>query len=414
MLLKEKRMNKFHGITVVADGTYVQITAAKTTEGWKLTGKKSREIADVLRNSLQFTKLLNLGIECHWIRTLPDESEALVTSSESSHLSPCIHHAQLSMHKHLLEKNLGGCYPDDAYLCTLPLHMSKSTPPDSFITVFKDDSVLKIGIITNRKLSAVFSLPSLLFAQLSGFLERIRRYWTDISKGSEFPSKVFTFNNQDIHPGNQFTLQTIKLPVSQASEIKAFGLALCSLEPVVPSLCGATKSSYYRFFRTAVYAISALIVIATLLFTGYMYYDVFSSGKAVRKCESDYKDILNNNTDIRTLTLAGESLAKKLLRIEKFAAAPTHWNRFFELIGSIRPKPLYFERMASEQKMANSDAVKIAISGWADSETTVTDFIQKLNKPDYVSNVSLSTLERDNKINKIRFKILCNVTLLGN
>jgi Tfp pilus assembly protein PilN len=407
-------MNKFHGITAVSDGTYVQVTAAKKPDGWHLTTKTSREIADILRNSLQFTKLLNLGIECHWVRILPDDSESLVTSSESSYLSPCIHNAQLTMHKQLLEKNLGGCYPDDAFLCTLPLHMSKSVPPDSFITIFKDESVFKIGIVTNKKLSAVFSLPSLMFAQLSGFLERIRRYWSDISKGNAFPSHVFTFNNQDISPGNQFTLQTIRLPVTAASEIKAFGLALCPLEPVVPSLCGATKSSDFRFVRTTVYAISALIVLMALLFTGYMYYDVYSSEKAVKKCESDYKNILNKNIDIRTLTQAGESLAKKLLRVEKFAATPTYWSRFFELIGSIRPKALYFDRMASEQKMDNSDAVRIAITGWADSETTVTDFIQKLNKPDYVSNVTLSTLERDIKVNKIRFKILCNVTLLGN
>jgi hypothetical protein len=412
--LKEKRMNKFHGITAVSDGTYVQVTALKTPTGWKLTGKSCRQMGDLLRNSLQFTKLLNLGIESHWIRILPEESDLLVTSSESSYLSPCVHQSQLTMHKQLLEKNLNSCYPDDAYLCTIPLHVASAPPPDSFITIYKDENELKIGIIFNRKLSGVFSFPSLMFAQLGGFLERVRRYWIEISNGTAFPSTVFTINNQDVIPGDQFTLRTIQLPISDTSQIKAFGVALCSIEPVIPSFCGATQSSKYRIIRTAVYSLSALIVITALLLSGYMYYEMYSSRQAVKKCELDYKSILNNNTDIRSLTLTGESLAKKLLRIEKFAAAPTNWNRFFELIGSIRPKSLYFDRLASEQRAANSDAVKIAISGWADSEMTVTDFLQKLNKPDYVSNVSLSTLERDNKLNKTRFKIVCNVTLLGN
>jgi Tfp pilus assembly protein PilN len=381
-------MNKFHGITAVSDGTYVQITAIKNQSGWKLAGKSRWQIGE--------------------------ESDHLVTSFESSCLSPCIHQSQLSLHNQLLEKNLNYCYPDDAYLCTIPLQLSKNLPPDSFIAIYKEEYVFRIGIIIERKLSAVFSLPTLLITQLSFFLERMRRYLIEKSSYKQFPTVVITFNNQDINPGDQFIRQTIQVPTTDIAEIKAFGIALCSLEQSVPSFCGPTKASLYRHVRTAIYAVSSIIVIIALLFTGYLFFDTYKCNKAVQECDSEYKNILNNNNDIRSLTSTGESLAKKLLRVEKFAAAPTQWNRFLELIGSIRPKTLYFNRLASEQRASNSKDVKIAITGWADSETTVTTFIQKLNKPEYVSNVSLSTLEQDKKLNNIKFKIICNITLLGN
>jgi hypothetical protein len=253
-----------------------------------------------------------------------------------------------------------------------------------------------------------------MFGQLSGYLERIRRYWNEKAVKVDFPSVVYTINNQDIHPGEQFSVKNIQVPTSETAEIKAFGVALCSLDQVVPSLQGPASASKYRYIRTAVYALSACLVLCGLLITGYIYYDIFSTKKALHDCEIEYKNILNNNNEIRTLTARGESLAKKILRIQKFAATPTHWNRFLELVGSIRPETLHFDRFASEQLSENNNVVKIALTGWADTETTVTDFIQKLNKPDFVSNVSLSTLERDNKLNKIRFKILCSVTLSGN
>ncbi len=411
---ERKNMNTFHGITATSEGTYVHVTAVKTKSGWKLTGKRRWQIGDLLKNSLLFTKLINLGIECKWIRSLPDDFTHLVTSSESSYLSPCIHQSHLKFHTRYLEKNLNQCYPDDAFLCTIPLYSAATASPDSFISIFKDDNLLKIGIICNRKLSAVFTLPSLLFGQLSGYLERIRRYWNTIAFKEGFPSVVYTINNQDIHPGEQFSLKNIPVPTSDTAEIKAFGVALCSLDQVVPSLYGPTKTSNSRFFRTAVYALSAGLVICGLITTGYIYFDIFTKKQALHNCEIEYKNILNNNNEIRTLTATGESLAKKILRIQKFAATPTQWNRFLELIGSIRPGTLHFDRFASEQRSESRNTILIALTGWADTETTVTNFIQKLNKPDFVSNVSLSTLERDKKLNKIRFKLLCSVTLSGN
>jgi hypothetical protein len=407
-------MNAFHGIAATTDGTYVHVTAVKTKSGWKMTNKSRWQIGDLLRNSLLFTKFLNLGIECKWIRTLPEDFTHLMTSSESVYLSPCIHQSHLTLHTQHLEKNLNRCYPDDAFLCTIPLYVPTNTPSDSFITIFKDDSLLKIAIICNRKLSAVFTLPSLMFGQLSGYLERIRRYWSKIAGKVDFPSVVYTINNQDIHPGEQFSLKTVQIPATDTAEIKAFGVALCSIDQVVPSLQGPVRASNFRFIRTAVYALSACLVLCGLIASGYTYYDIVNKKKAFHNCEIEYKNILNNNNEIRTLTATGESLAKKILRIQKFAATPTHWNQFLELIGSIRPKSLYFDRFASEQRSENSSDVKIALTGWAETETTVTDFIQKLNKPDFVRNVSLSTLERDKKLNKIKFKILCNVTLSGN
>lgn len=407
-------MNAFHGIAATSDGTYVHVTAVKTKTGWKMKCKSHWQIGDLLRNSLLFTKFINLCIECKWIRTLPEDLTHLVTSSESLHLSPCIHQSQLTLHTQYLEKNLNRCYPDDAFLCTIPLYLATNAPPDSFMTIYKDESQLKIGIICNRKLSAVFSLPSLMFGQLSGYLERIRRYWSKITGKVDFPSIVYTINNQDIHPGEQFSLKTVQIPSTDTSEIKAFGVALCSLDQAVPSLQGPARASSFRFIRTAVYSISACLVLCGLFATGYTYYDIENKKKSLHHCEIEYKNILNNNNEIRTLTATGESLAKKILRIQKFAATPTHWNQLLELIGAIRPTSLYFDRFASEQRSESNSDVKIALTGWAETETTVTDFIQKLNKPDYVKNVSLSTLERDKKLNKIRFKIICSVTLSSN
>jgi Tfp pilus assembly protein PilN len=355
---------------------------------------------------------LRVGIPSHWIRQLSNETEQFVTSSESTLFSPCVHESQTDFHARTLEKNCIGIFPDDAYLCTLPLHFG-THQQDSFIAIYKDENVIRIGITIQRTLSGVFSLPSLLHSQLNGFIDRIIRYYKIAAPEIEFPSTVYIFNKQEVTPGSAYVTHSIDLPVRVTSEIKALGVALCSSGCVVPSFSGPTQGSKYIGIRTSIYIVSLLLLLCTGAVTGYVYYQYFTNKNKLRQCEIEYKNILNNNSEIRELTQSGETLAKKLLRIETFAAHPTRWGQFLEFLGNVRPPKLFFERLGSEQS-PDSRVIKIAIAGWADSETTVTDFIQKMNTSPFISNVTLSTLERDNKQNTTRFKILCSVQLSEN
>jgi Tfp pilus assembly protein PilN len=73
-----------------------------------------------------------------------------------------------------------------------------------------------------------------------------------------------------------------------------------------------------------------------------------------------------------------------------------------------RPEGLYFEMLGSEPVKGPPGFVRIAVSGWARSEKLVADFIEHLQKDNSISNISLSSLEKnEKKTNLCDFKIIC-------
>ena len=82
------------------------------------------------------------------------------------------------------------------------------------------------------------------------------------------------------------------------------------------------------------------------------------------------------------------------------------------VITSGRPDNLYFERLASEPVKDKENVINIALGGWTENESSVTEFISVLQELPYVTQITLSSMERDKKKSSVYlFKILCTLLL---
>lgn len=399
-------MKKLTGIAVSADGYYVSATMSESGGKWKLSGTSRWVINNRNRNALLMDKSVCLGIESRWVRSLPGEGSPYSTA-DGDYLSACTLPAHHQFHADLLDNNLFGIYPDDAFLCTLPLHLLEKSE-DSFLSIFRDGKFYIIGLIRNRRLAAVFRLSD--SSDLQPFIARIERYWTTFERGIPFPRTVYIFNEQTIYPGDQFSIQQIKTPSDDISIIRAAGLAFCHIGTPVPSFSGPSAGLRFRKIRKAAVLISCALFLFPLLTAAVLFFMNHNTSAQINKCKSEYNSIIANNTEIKDLLKSGETLAKKHLRLQSLATQPTQWGKLLHYLGSKRPVGLFFERFGSEPVPGQKNQFRAALTGWAESETIVTEMIKRLNSPHFITNVSLASLERDEKLKDYcRFKILCTL-----
>ncbi|HLV30810.1 MAG TPA: PilN domain-containing protein [Chitinispirillaceae bacterium] len=402
-------MKKMRGMVPSHDGSYIQATAGQSASGWKFLGCKTlawnQRYAGVFKSSGT-----HLGVCCNWVRTMPSEQEGFAFAKSDAGFFACTQSFGLEIHKEILQNNLLGIYPDDVFMCTLPLYMGTDRS-ESFLSVFSENNINKTALIIDKKLASVFIVPESYPVNL--FLKRIKYYWQNVS-GSDLPETVYLFNDQNFDIDNSFSIRNILLPVNEPSEIKAMGLAFCGMYNTIPQISGPTEASRFRRFRAASLGVCALLIIIIALTGGFFL--LLNNRHEIKadEYEKEYRSILANDSEIRGIISDGEKLSNKLLRISKISSSPTTWGRFLYLLGSIRPDKLYFEKLGSEPLSDTNDKIRVALAGWAESEIIVTDLIKKLNSSDLITHTSLSSMERDEKQqNLCRFRIICMLKLLN-
>ncbi|NLG19236.1 MAG: hypothetical protein GX556_18075 [Fibrobacter sp.] len=401
-------MKKFSGIAATPDGFYVSATLNDAGGNWKLTGTSKWQIYNKQKSALLLDKSVCLGIESKWVRTFPKESGPWCSAS-GEYFTACTQPAHHQLHAEILDNNINGIFPDDAFLCTLPLNLLKD-PEDSFISVYQKENDCRIGITLNRKLTAVFHASQSDFSNLQYLVARIERYWITLNTGMPFPDTIYTFNRQKIFSDGQFSVRSINTLSEDPSVIKAIGAAFCHTGNNVPAFSGPSSGIKFRKIRKAALITSLILVAVPLISFAVLFSLNQSTISRVKKCKADYNNIIANNTEIKELLKSGESLAKKHIRLQRIATNQTDWGRFLYHLGSSRPDGLFFERLGSEPMPGDAEKVRIALSGWAGSETIVTEMIKKLSVPGFITNVSLSSLERDEKQKDYcRFKVICTL-----
>lgn len=408
-------MKKLHGIFAEKDGSHTLATLVKSSSGWQLCRSQRWELNKAYKRYFLFHSGIHLGLECHWVKRTSIEAEKYATTEGDSLFTACVQPFQIQLHTDSFEHNLLGIHPDDLYLCTLPLNFLQKVET-SFFSIYQEEQCWKIALIIERKLTAVFSFPRSETAQLHCCMARIEQYWSTLNPDKPLPGVVYCLNKQKLEPGEHYSVHSIELPAKDLNILKAMGVAFCEIDPESPRFSGPTKASELRKKRSALYFISALLVSISLLSYLTLFLVNSSIKSRIGQCQSEYERILTDNKDIRDLLVQGESLAAKLKRIEKLSVTMTSWSRFLHQLGEKRPPRLFFERLGSEPVLSGADRkVRVVISGWADNETTVTELIKNLNTSEIISQISLSSMERDNKQKDYcRFKIVCTLTLSKN
>lgn len=402
-------MQKLYGIIPANDGTFVQISLIQEQKKWIVSQVKRWELHNNLQNILLLNKGVRLGVESKWLhKDVPDYIELKTAQAHIGDFRASTSSAQFKIFSDALVNNLLGVYPDDAYLCTIPLYIAQSAD-NSFITISKEGDSYKVAIIIERKLVVVFSTPVSDSRQLKGFLARVRLYWQNLNLNEQFPKVIYLLNIKDVILEGLGEIRTIAFLENDILAIKAAGVAFCNNEKEVPCFKDCTEASRLRNIRAFAYIFSAATVLAAILLfaiTGIL--NVYYTYR-IDKCKNEYNNIINQNKDIRELLKTGSNLAEKLSRIESPGSYESSWARFLHLIGSERPQGLFIEKLGSEP-MKNSSEIKIAIMGWSIKEIAVTELLKKLNGSPLINNSTLANLERDDKTKNIyKFKILCQM-----
>lgn len=409
-------MKTLHGIIAAKDGSYTRATIVKNATGWQL---KQSEVWDVdqvsYRRHMLFHNGVHLGLESHWIRRKSFELEKYATVKSNDLFTPCVQPFQLQLLEDFFEFNLLGIHPDDVFLCTLPLNLQK-TPRTSFLAIYQEELCWKIGLIHESNLIAVFSFIRTDTTLLHTCMSRLERYWSTIETDVKFPEDVYIFNDQNLFAGEQYTIHRIQTPSTDCQVIKAMGVAFCALNRDIPAFTGASKASRSRKHRTALYIFSAALVVFSLITFGTVHLLNVQYKSRINQYQLEYKRILTENKEIRDLLTQGETLAAKLKRIQTLSSQVSNWSQFLHELGLKRPPGLFFERLGSEPLNSGTDRrVRLVMSGWADNETTVTNLIKRLNSSPSISQITLSSMERDNKQKDYcRFKIICTLKLSKN
>ena len=402
-------MRKLTGIVPAPDGSFVQVSLSDIQATWKVTQVKRREIHSTISNLLLLNTGVNLGIESRWNHLkIPEYMELNTTATSEGEFSACAQSAQYKLYSDALENNLCGVFPDDAYLCTIPLNFSESLP-DSFVTVAQEETFYKIALIIERQLIVVFSLPFVDSRQLYGYLLRIQRYWQDLGSQKKFPETVVLLNISDLVIEEVKDLRTISFHKDDILLAKAAGIALCAVEKGVPSFSGQTDACRFKTARSMGYLFSvSLLVLSIVLFAVTGLSNIIYQQK-INKCMALYNNTIDHNKEIRGLLKTGEMLADKFSRIDSVGSQQSTWAKLLHLIGSQRPAGLFVEKLGSDP-MQKSTNIKIALVGWSVNENAVTDMLKKMNASLLVTNVVLANLERDAKKNNLyTFKILCQL-----
>ena len=402
-------MRKLIGIIPANDGTFIQVSMIQDQKSWKVANVKRREINNTLGNLLLLNNSVLLGVESHWLhQNIPDYIDLQTAPSSVGNFYTSAPSAQYKFFSDVLRNNLLGVYPEDAYLCTIPL-FTTNTPADSFLSLTQEGNNYKVGIVIERQLIVVFSISISDSRQLEGYLSRIKRYWQSLQTEKEFPEILYVINVNGFNIDMFNDIRNISFSYNDLNILKAAGIALCSLEKVVPCFSGASEESHLKTYRAVVNISSvAIILIAILSFVSTGLLNVYYS-KKIDKCKMEYNEIIDQNKEIRGLLKTGGNLADKVARIDSVASQQSMWAKLLYFIGSERPQGLFIEKLGSDP-MPKSTNIKIAIIGWSLKETAVTDMLKKLNASSIVTDVTLANLERDDKKNNIyQFKILCQL-----
>jgi Tfp pilus assembly protein PilN len=399
---------KLYGIVPAPDGSFVQVKISEEKGVWKVDSVLRRDVNDTIRNILLFDKKISLGIHAHWVhKDVPDYLSLISAHASFGDFNVCTPTTDYNLYFEAVKSNLGGVYPDDAYLCTLPIHLTPRIS-HSFVTVARDGDIYKVGVVIQLQLVAVFSVAAVDNRQLNGFLSRIYRYWTMLDIDFKYPGTIILLNCPDVTLNNEEeNVQHLSFYPEDVAIVKATGVALCEIEDGVPALSKETPECKVRNVRSGfVLSSVALVCISLLVFfiataTNLYLKTKIDSGKKV------YNTKIEQNREIRELFKHGTQLAQQIASLDSAGAKRSSWAKLLHYIGSNRPAGLFVDKLGTD-KSDKTGEFRVAITGWAGNEIAVTEMMKRLNGSPVVANAVLQSMQQDPKKNNyFIFKIIC-------
>jgi hypothetical protein len=405
-------MQTFYGIVASSSGQYTMASIKIEKNAVVNCSIKHWNCDDKIKTALLLHRGVVCGLPSTWKskKSYASQDTRTAEGTDKSFL-PSVARADYDFHQTTLQNNCIAIVPDDAFLSALPLSIADPLI-HSFISVYPQKTHFEIGITIDRELIAVFKMSPGSPNALEGHLRRIQLYFSCVRPPLSFPDHIYLIGK--IEHSSDFSLHSLSVTIAgkkfeNDDEIRALGVALSQgVGTIVPRFSGPKARSDLRYARTGLYAASMALVIAAVIFTGA---GMVANRRATLKIsayESHYQTTISNNRNVRNLLNENDTLAKAILRSSNKNAAKTEWGAFLAQLGSQRPSGLYCELLGSEPIKGSPGSMRIAVSGWARSEKLAADFIARLQKNNRISNITLSSMEKNAKKPDIcDFKILC-------
>jgi hypothetical protein len=404
-----------YGIISTEDGSFLMSSLEKTAHGWTVKRFRRWNADNALNNLLLLHRGVVAAAPSHWKpANAPSSASAgnLVSAQSNGPVAPHTGEAILTNYTSRLSHNLLAVVPSDAFLCTIPLALGRS-PAQSFVSIYQAELFYKIGIIINGALAAVFTMAPASPQALAGHLGRIERYWAQTGGGAKVPGQAYLLGGSEAPAGlaaSRLDCAGSGIDMSDTDALAASGAALSGRYGAVPRFAVDTAPASQRKARTALYAISAGLVLCALLACAALPVVAAAAQGRLASYKKQYQVILASNPDLKVLLGKNDSLARLILSAHDASLAQTRWGQMLQAFGTIRPDGLFLEMLGSDGSAASGN-VRVAFSGWAHNESQVTGFIASLQKSGLYSGVSLSSLERNESSNVSTFRITCTLKL---
>ncbi|MBD3421871.1 MAG: hypothetical protein GF398_17305 [Chitinivibrionales bacterium] len=407
-------MKRFHGIIATEDGRYTLAVLEQRNNKLSLTRTKTWDSHKTVHNALLLNTGVVLGIAAYWQsdRTLFAEAEHIQATGGFRFNAVC-QPAPYNHHKEILASNIVAVAPDDAYLATIPNYFADSVP-ESYLAISPGDGYFKIGVVYRRQLVCVYNMAPAYEESLAGHLARIERYLKIRDPQLIFPHTICWLSSEKIPAVEES--EVVHIPVDQFEDtevMQAAGLACLQVsENAVPRFSGPTFENNFRRMRAGVYLGGVvLFLIAVLLLIMPLGLNAYT-GWQLQKAKAQYEEVLLSNKEIGRMVSQNKQMAEKILRMNNTFARQTNWSQFLEAIGTERPRGVYFDRLGTKTAADNTNAIDVALTGWTDNEKSIMEFVNKLQKKSFLSNINPSSIQRDKKNTRlIRFKVMFRLIL---
>ena len=409
--MRANLMQTFYGIVASSSGQYTMASLEIEKNAVVSCSIRRWNCDDKIKTAL----LLHRGVACGLPSTWKSKKsyaaqDTRTTEGTDKSFLPCVSRADYDFHQATLQNNCVAIVPDDAFLSAVPLFIADPSI-HSFISVYPLKTHFEIGITIDRELIAVFKMSPGFPNSLEGHLRRIQFYFSNLHMPS-FPEHVYLIGETECS-SDLFSLHPLSVTIAgkkfeNDDEIRALGVALNQGVGIVPKFSGPGARSDLRYVRTGLYAASMALVTIAVIFAGAGLVANKRAALKISAYESRYQTTISKNRNVRNLLNENDALAKAILGFSNKNAAKTEWAAFLAQLGSQRPNGLYCELLGSEPVKGAPGSMRIAVSGWARSEKLAADFIARLQKNNRISNITLSSMEKNAKKPDIcDFKILC-------
>jgi Tfp pilus assembly protein PilN len=411
------------GVIHSEDGSVVHVKLKMKRGQWTVRSVDSWPLPNPLKTTLRLSGGASLGIRAEWRRSgMPDPALESPVSAANTDINPYLHPAGIDFALGDFSGNIKSLVTDDSFLLTLPLAFS-AEPADSFLSVYYEKNIVTLGVVIARRLEAVFSFPCDDVSRAEASAARVSRYWSHILKRDDFPQKAFIWgNNTDAAmPGNPLSFTPLaayldETPLALPKELgggnamKAAGAALAAFYS--PPVFKIPPRHFFRVRRPLLIKSSAILLCLLLIITSVLFFLNVHTNTKLTESEHIYNSRFSENNALQSLNSTANELAADIFSIKKAYTRSTGWGDLLSLLSEIRNDDLFLDRLGSENIQGAENSVRIALSGWARSETSVTEFVSGLQAADYIDNVSLASIERDAKNkNFCRFRIICTMQL---